>query len=149
MQNWVTFLFSIDWHHTVNQLYFNKQTRKNLDVSIEMSTWGSWYVWLLHVTSWSLTFCLKLASQRASYLIDWARKYNIHYPREAISKLKIYCQSSQCIILYTVKLSFKNEAAIYMLTYKLPLPLETCIVYLLESIYLIFKMFFRGKEARF
>ena len=51
-----------------NQLYFNKQTSKKLDVSIEMSTWGSWYVWLWHVTSWSLAFCLKLASQRASYL---------------------------------------------------------------------------------
>ena len=90
--------------------------------------------WLLHITSWSLTFCLKLASQRASYLVDWARKYNIHYPREAISKLKIYCKSSQCIILYTAKLSFKNEATIYMLTYKMSLPLEMCIIYLLESI---------------
>ena len=29
MKDWVTLLYSRNWHNTVNQLYFNKKTKQN------------------------------------------------------------------------------------------------------------------------
>ena len=31
MYDWVTLLYSRNWHNTVNQLYFNKNKSKNTD----------------------------------------------------------------------------------------------------------------------
>ena len=65
MYNWVTWLYSRNWHHTVNQLYFNKKKKSFISkeyqstntelITIILEGANYWKIGLMHYCLSSLT----------------------------------------------------------------------------------------------